>query len=59
MATKDYRPKTSYELSSQAGERFLVFGDAPSEGSLVKAASQSSRQVGYIPKGTIHRLENL
>ncbi|CAI8008056.1 Serine/threonine-protein kinase CTR1 [Geodia barretti] len=59
VAIKNYESKTSYELSSQVGERFLVYGDALSGGSLVKVASRSSRQVGYIPKGTIHKLENL
>ena len=59
VATKKYESKTSYELSSQVGERFLVYGDVLSGGSLVKVASRSSRQVGYIPKGIIHKLENL
>ena len=59
MATGNYMPKKSYELNAQVGESFFVYGDTLTEGSLLKVASKSSRQVGFIPKETIHKLDDL
>ena len=60
VATENYFARKPYELNCQVGEKFLVYDDDTLiEGSLQKVASRRSRQVGYLPKKTIHLLDDL
>ena len=60
VATERSKPLKSYELGSQVGEKLLVHGDnMMSNEELVKVASRRSRQVGYIRKEIIYKLEDL
>ena len=45
--------KKPYELGSQITEEFVIYGEVITDEALVKAASQRSRQAGYIPKSVV------
>ena len=51
--------KRPYELGSQITEEFMIYGEPITDEALVKAASQRSRQAGYIPKSVVHLPDDL
>ena len=54
-----HRSTKAYELGSQLGEKFMIYGEVITDDALVKAASQRSRQAGYIPKSVVHLYDDL
>ena len=56
---KKYQAQKSYELCSQIGEKFIVYGSLREAEVSIKVVSQRSHQVGYIPKEIIHPLDEL
>ena len=60
MAIKEYQSTKPYELIARKGEKFLVYGEAVTEDTvLLKAGSQRSHQSGYMPKQVLQMQDAL